>query len=79
MKLIEHLDSIDKSWRQHTIILLDNAPYHRSSQVQEFIDRRDMPIQYLGPYHFKMAPIEMFFAYIKTFDLNPLRTKLNCS
>jgi transposase len=35
----------------------------------------NIPIMYLGPYHYKMAPIEIFFAYIKNRDLNPLKTR----
>ena len=30
---------------------------------------------YLGPYQFKMAPVEHFFAYLKNRDLNPLNTR----
>lgn len=77
IKLIQHLGNIDKGWRQHTILMVDNAPYHRGAIMQRVFEKLDLPIMYLGPYHFKMAPIEMMFAYIKSHDLNPLRTKIN--
>ena len=32
---------------------------------------------YIGPYHFGLAPVEMFFAFIKIQDLNPLNNKLS--
>ena len=28
-KLISELDSIDSEWRRNTVIMVDNAPYHR--------------------------------------------------
>ena len=30
VKLCEHLHTINKRWRSDTIIMLDNAAYHRS-------------------------------------------------
>ena len=35
-----------------------------------------MIVLFLGPYHFRMVPVEMLFNYIKSHDLNPLRTRL---
>ena len=35
VKLCEHLNSVDPVWRENTILLLDNAPYHRSKVVME--------------------------------------------
>jgi hypothetical protein len=34
-----------------------------------------LPVLFLGPYHFRMAPVEMVFNFIKNHDLNPLGTK----
>ena len=31
LKLIQVLDNQHKNWRQHTVLLLDNAPIHRSA------------------------------------------------
>ena len=39
-------------------------------------DKLKLPIMIMGPYQFKMAPIELFFSYIKGLDLNPLKSKL---
>ena len=30
IKLSNYLDSVDPRWRQDTVIMIDNAPYHRS-------------------------------------------------
>ena len=54
--------------------MLDNAPYHRSSVVAEALQQMGLSVFYLGPYQFKMAPVEHLFSFIKSRDLNPLRT-----
>jgi transposase len=75
LKLVEHLDSRNKHWRSKVIFMLDNASYHKSKLMRGFLSRLNIPLMFLGPYHFKMAPIEIFFAYIKNRDLNPLKTR----
>ena len=72
IKLIEHLDSEDVMWRKNTLIMIENAGYHRGEQTRNLIEDLKIPIMYLGPYHFKMAPIEIIFNFIKMHDLNPL-------
>jgi DDE superfamily endonuclease len=79
IKLVEHMNSIDKDWRKETIILLDNAQYHRGVVTTEIFNNLDIPILYLGPYHFKMAPIEMMFSHIKRHSLNPFNIKIRTS
>lgn len=77
IKLCEHLHTIDKKWRRQTVILLDNAAYHRATQMRSQLHKMRVPLMYLGPYQFKMAPAEVFFSFIKGHDLNPLNSKLN--
>ena len=55
--------------------MVDNAAYHKSKLMQSLYAKINLPVMFLGPYHFKMAPVEMFFAYIKNRDLNPLKTR----
>ena len=74
-KLVRHLDVLDSGLRSSTLIMIDNAPYHRSKSTQEFIARQCIPVMFLDPYQFSMAPVEKFFAYIKNRDLNPLMRK----
>ena len=74
-KLAAQLDKECPQWRGNTIVLIDNAPYHRSRETREFIARARVPLMYLGPYQFAMAPVEKFFAFIKCRDLNPLLRK----
>jgi hypothetical protein len=76
VKLVEHLDSIDREWRKKTVIMIDNASYHRSAITKAKLEYLNVPIMYLGPYHFRLAPVELFFSFIKGKDLNPLKSKL---
>jgi transposase len=55
--------------------MMDNAAYHRAVSAKEFMMAMKLPILFLGPYHFRMAPIEMVFNFIKNHDLNPLNTR----
>ena len=71
LKLVLLLDQRDSTWRQHTIILMDNSTTHRSRLLLRRLERLKVPIFFLGPYHFNLAPAEKFFAYAKNFDLNP--------
>ena len=66
VKLSEHLHEINKHWRNDTVIMLDNAAYHRSKQIRSQLDSMKIPLMYLGPYQFKMAPAEVFFSFIKS-------------
>jgi transposase len=75
VKLIEHLDFLDNNWRNNSIIMLDNARYHKSKLMINLFTRMKIPVMFLGPYHYKMAPVEMFFAFIKNRDLNTLKTR----
>jgi hypothetical protein len=76
-KLTAVLDAKDQRWREYTTLLMDNAPYHKGRIFTENVKRMHLPIAYLGPYQFKMAPVELVFAYIKKFDLNPSGRKAN--
>jgi hypothetical protein len=34
VKLVEHLDTLEREWRKHTVLMLDNANYHRGVNTQ---------------------------------------------
>jgi transposase len=76
VKLVEHLDGQDIRWRERSVIMLDNANYHRSVPTWRVMDELRLPVLYLRPYHFRLAPIEMLFNYVKNHDLNPLHSTL---
>jgi hypothetical protein len=51
-KLIEHLNAVSPLWRESTVIMMDNASYHRSKMTRDFLDYHAVPYTYLGPYQF---------------------------
>ena len=70
-KLVEILNKEDKDWRKKTIVLLDNASYHKTKLVKGLIEKLQIPVLYNAPYSPQLAPIELLFAHIKKGDLNP--------
>ena len=67
---MEELEKEDGMWREKTILLLDNATYHRSQFLFQKYGALKIPIMFLGPYQFQLAPVEKFFSFIKGKDLN---------
>lgn len=50
IKLSNYLDEVSARWRQNTIIMVDNAPYHRSNIMMEKYELLKVPLMFLGPY-----------------------------
>ena len=50
IKLSNYLDSIRPNWRSNTILMVDNAPYHRSKLIMSKYEQLKVPILFLGPY-----------------------------
>ena len=73
--LIKLLDSMDAKWRNTYIILLDNAPYHRSRDMLKFLEANNIPCIFTGPHSYDASPIELFFAHFKAADINPRNVK----
>ena len=70
-ELAKTLDAEDASWREHTMIMHDGAPYFCSSETQQTCRELDLPIFLLAPYSYLMQPIELFFGILKMMNLNP--------
>ena len=47
------LDSETDEWRETTLLLLDNATYHRSDQTRAVIKKLGLRVIYSGPYSFE--------------------------
>ena len=75
-KLCEHLDHQDRHWREHTVLMMDNAGYHRGKPVKQLMQQLRLPVLYMIPYQFQMVPVEMMFNFIKNHDMNPLKSSL---
>lgn len=58
IKLSHYMNSSKPNWRSSTVLLIDNAPYHRSARALRAYQDLKLPVMFLGPYQFHMAPIE---------------------
>lgn len=70
-ELIEVFDKKNANWRNESVILLDNAAYHTSKSTLKMIQDLEIPVLFLGPYSYLMAPIELYWGIFKKMDLNP--------
>ena len=70
-KLVRRLDSEDPEWRDNTVILVDNAPYHTSESTINLMEGHRIPMLFTGPHSYDAAPIELLFAAFKSRDINP--------
>ena len=53
------------------MVLLDNAPYHASTQTREYFAHLGIRTMYTGPYSYSGVPTELYFAALKSTNLNP--------
>ena len=70
-KLAEKLDTERPGWKKDTVILLDNASYHGSKLTRKFFAYHGIQTMYTGPYSYSAVPVELFFAALKSKNLNP--------
>ena len=65
------LDNESPDWRDNTVFLWDNAPYHSSQETRAAIQALGVKIIFSGPYSYSGAAIETLFAHLKLGELNP--------
>ena len=70
-QLVLKLDQEDAEWRENTVLLLDNAPYHTSESTIDLMEGLNIPLLFTGPHSYDAAPIELLFAAFKSADINP--------
>ena len=71
VQLVKKLDEENKQWRKDTVILLDNAPYHKSAELLTLLKELQIPVLFTGPHSYAAVPIELWFAAFKADDINP--------
>ena len=74
-ELVLVLDAEDKDWRANTVILLDNATYHRARTFVAYTKLEKIPLIYASPVSPQLCPVELLFGWLKTGDLNPSNQK----
>ena len=70
-QLVLKLDREDVDWRDNTVLLCDNAPYHTSNGTLELMEGLRIPVLYTGPHSYDASPVELLFAAFKSRDINP--------
>ena len=76
LRLVLKLSEEDRDWRQKHMLLLDNASYHMQNFNLAVFRQLNIPVLFLGPYAYEMAPIERVFGMLKTKDLNDRGTNV---
>ena len=71
MALVKKLDKIRPNWREKTVILLDGASYHKSKETIDIFQQLKIPVMFLSPHSYNVAPCELYFAWFKREDINP--------
>ena len=69
-ELIVMLDNEDKGWRKKTMLVWDGAGYHKAKGTLQLLEKQQVPLMFLGPYMYHMAPPELVFAALKSKKLN---------
>ena len=60
--LVRKLDEDTPGWENDSIVLIDNATYHRGEDIKKYFRKMQVPIMYSAPYSFSTAPIETLFS-----------------
>jgi hypothetical protein len=60
-----------RDWRLNTIFLLDGASYHKSAETIATMKQLNLKVMISAPYSYHASPIELFFAFFKSKDINP--------
>ena len=71
MALVKKLDKHNPNWREKTVVLLDGASYHNSKPTIQVFELLRIPVMFLGPHSYNVAPCELYFAWFKQDDINP--------
>ena len=68
--LIAQLDLETPGWQANTIILADNAPYHRGVDIRSHLRKMQVPFSFSAPYSYSASAIETLFAHLKLGEIN---------
>ena len=68
---VKILDNENASWRKDTVILLDGAAWHTSTNSLTLYETLNIPVIISGPYSYDGSPIEKVFSFLKRGNLNP--------
>jgi hypothetical protein len=70
-QLVIELERDRPGFRKDTVLQLDGASYHKGTQLQDHLRRLGVQVIFTGPHSYDASPCELFFAALKSGDLNP--------
>jgi len=70
-KLSAKLDQERPGWREDTVIVQDGAPYHGSQKTRAYFAHLGIRTMFTAPYSYSGSPVELYFAALKSINLNP--------
>ncbi len=69
--LVALLEEEDPNFRESTVFVIDGAKYHDSSQTRALMELLDLPIVLSAPFSYNLSVCELFFAALKSNNINP--------
>lgn len=67
-EFLEQLLPLCGKWPEpHSVLIMDNASFHRGERIQQMCDNTGVKLLYLPPYSPDLNPIEEWFAQLKAF------------
>ena len=67
IKLLKYtLVKLNININSQVVVILDNAPYHKSSKTIDWLRYHEIWTEFLPPYSPILAPVETLFKYIKS-------------
>ena len=70
-ELVKVLDRERPQWRADTVLVLDNATYHCSTECIALFKELRVPMTFSGPHSYATAQCELGFGALKSKHLNP--------
>lgn len=65
--LKETLDVMDNvEYMRNSYLIMDNAPIHKRTDIQEMVEKRGYRCVYLLPYSLELNPIEQLWSVVKS-------------
>ena len=74
-RLVNILSQEDPQFRKNTVLLMDGASFHKSPGTRLALKRLGVSYAITAPYCYDAQPIEYWFSYFKSEQINPTGEK----
>ena len=65
LHLVRQLDNDIPGWKDDSVMLLDNASWHKGDEIIEVLRDLKIPLMFSAQYSYSSAPIELMFSGLK--------------